>query len=202
MLCAPCGTYIDAVYDITAVVRQDPWTEEVAIVWGHPIFLDGDPSDPCGFTQWQNDVYVWKSFDCGLTWNPDDIQNNPDCTQGGTIPINMVRQLFYTDLSAVYDRDGTAAFCNQIPGAIVLDNATWVYPNSGYDPCRIGALLARHSGFVAMCDSAQDLHILEVLETTDSRNGLNGRSCAVSSPCATSGVSTCRRLCCDSFFAC
>jgi hypothetical protein len=101
-----CGMFVDSMYNITVIVRQDPLTEEVAIVWGKPVYYDGDPNDPCGFTQWQNDIIVWKSFDCGVTWNDVDKENITDYTVGGTVPINTLTHMFYTDLSAVYDHDG------------------------------------------------------------------------------------------------
>jgi hypothetical protein len=105
----PCGTFIDSVYNITGIVRQDPTSQEVAIVWGHPIFYDGDANDPCGFTQWQNDVWVWKSSDCGVTWNPLDTHNITNYTDNGAYSIDNsddVPYLFYTDLSAIYDHEG------------------------------------------------------------------------------------------------
>ncbi|MCK4657370.1 MAG: hypothetical protein KAT85_10055, partial [candidate division Zixibacteria bacterium] len=101
-----CGTAVDSVYDISAVVRQDPRSSEVAIIWMHPIHYNDDPNDPCGYTQWQNDVYVWKSSDCGDTWDRSEITNVTDYTQGGTIPITQCTELAYNDLSALYDHHG------------------------------------------------------------------------------------------------
>ena len=101
-----CATAIDSVYDITVIVRQDPNSDEVAIVWGHPIHYDGDVLDPCGNTQYQNDVYIWKSYDCGDSFLPEDKMNVTDYTVGGTVPIDQVNQLLYTDLSALYDHNG------------------------------------------------------------------------------------------------
>ncbi len=101
-----CATAIDSIYNVTGVVRQDPTSDEIAIVWGKPIHYDGDANDPCGLTQWQNDVWVWKSLDCGDTWSPGDKLNVTDYTVGGTKPIDQCTELLYTDLSALYTHDG------------------------------------------------------------------------------------------------
>ncbi len=101
-----CGTVIDSVHCLDAVVRQDPTSDEIAIVWGHPIHPQPDANDPCGFTQWQNDVYVWYSTDCGVTWDPANRYNVTDYTDGGALSIDEVPYLHYTDLSALYDHDG------------------------------------------------------------------------------------------------
>ena len=58
---------------------------------------------------------------------------------------------------------GGVSFCNDISGAIVLESDEWVYPNLGYEPCEIGGLLARHSGFVAT-DSIEDLSSVYIVE--------------------------------------
>jgi hypothetical protein len=59
---------------------------------------------------------------------------------------------------------GGSAFTNCVRGAIVLDNATWIYPNSGYEPAQIGGLLARHAGFVADCETPQDYNAVYAVE--------------------------------------
>ena len=106
------GLAIDSVYTISPVVCADPTSDDVAIVWTHPIHYNGDPDDPCGYTQYQNDVYYIESTDAGETWpvdvNDDLItQNITDYTQGGTIPVDQREALAFTDLSALYDSDGT-----------------------------------------------------------------------------------------------
>jgi hypothetical protein len=60
---------------------------------------------------------------------------------------------------------GGVSFCHENPGAIVLTNQDWIYPNSGYDPAQIGGLLARHTGFVADTpDSLQDMNSFYVVD--------------------------------------
>jgi len=99
-----CPMAIDSVYNITVLVREDPTSDEVAISWIKPIYYDNDPLDPCGFTQWQNDIMVWKSDDCGVTWDRGDIENITDYLgNNGTIEyVSMA----YTDHSMLYDSDG------------------------------------------------------------------------------------------------
>jgi hypothetical protein len=54
---------------------------------------------------------------------------------------------------------GGASFCNQIPGGEVSMNDQTIYPNSGYEPCWVGGLLARASTFaLAPPDSVEDLN--------------------------------------------
>jgi hypothetical protein len=93
---------VDSVYVISAVVRSSPTSDKVAIVWLRPIHYDGDPNDPCGLIQWQNDVVYMESSDGGEHWGPRI--NVSDYTQGGTISIELV-PLAYTDVSAVYVGD-------------------------------------------------------------------------------------------------
>ncbi len=99
-----CGMAIDSVYNIAVLVREDPLSDEVAISWIKPIYYDGDPADPCGFTQWQNDIMVWKSADGGVTWDRNDIENVTDYLgNNGTIEdVSMA----YTDHAMLYDTEG------------------------------------------------------------------------------------------------
>ena len=61
---------------------------------------------------------------------------------------------------------GGAAFTEDIVGAVVLANLDWVYDQSGYQTCQIGGLLARHTGFEAVCDdSMQDRNSVYVIDT-------------------------------------
>jgi len=99
-----CGYAIDSVYHITALVREHPLSDEVAISWLKPIYYDNDPADPCGDIQWQNDVYVWRSTDCGQTWDESNITNVTDYL-GNNGTIEDV-PLAYTDHSMLYDSDG------------------------------------------------------------------------------------------------
>ena len=90
--------------NITVLVREDPTSDEVAISWLKPIYYEDDPLDPCGFTQWQNDIMVWKSDDCGVNWDRIDIENITDYLgNNGTIEdVPMA----YTDHSMLYDTTG------------------------------------------------------------------------------------------------
>jgi len=99
-----CGMAVDSVYTITALVRENPLSDEVAISWLKPIYYKDDPADPCGLIRWQNDVMVWKSDDCGMTWDRFDIENITDYLgNNGTIEdVPMA----YTDHSMLYDSDG------------------------------------------------------------------------------------------------
>ncbi len=101
-----CGNFIDSIYSLTPVVRVDPTDHShMAIVYGKPIYYDGDPNDPCGWTQWQNDVVYVESFDYGKSWS--GIINVTDYSEGGTVDIStLVNGLCYTDLSAMFDTGG------------------------------------------------------------------------------------------------
>jgi hypothetical protein len=91
------------VYVISAVVRSSPVSDKVAVVWLKPIHYDGDPNDPCGLTQWQQDVIYMESSDGGEHWGPRI--NVSDYTQVGTVSIEEVAQLAFTDLAALYVGD-------------------------------------------------------------------------------------------------
>ena len=104
-----CGHAIDSVYNIAPVVRVDRSGTNplyhLAIVWLKPVWYDGDNTDPCGYTQWQNDVVYVTSNDYGKTWS--SITNITDYTQGETIsPETLADGMAYTDLSALFDSDG------------------------------------------------------------------------------------------------
>ncbi|MFH1892995.1 MAG: dockerin type I repeat-containing protein [Candidatus Zixiibacteriota bacterium] len=107
-----CGTALDSVYNIAPVVRSDKRTGsgKVAITWMKPLYYDGDLDDPCGYTQWQNDVVYIESTDYGVTWPRDGggdliITNITDYVSLGPIDEQPNGQA-YTDLSAMYDSDG------------------------------------------------------------------------------------------------
>ncbi|MFH1893883.1 MAG: hypothetical protein ABIK83_14520 [Candidatus Zixiibacteriota bacterium] len=100
-----CGMAVDSVYNITPVVRSDKLngSGKVAIVWMKPVYYDGELNDPCGFTQWQNDVVCMESHDYGSTWG--QLYNITDYASLG--PINeQPNGQAYTDLSAMYGSDG------------------------------------------------------------------------------------------------
>jgi hypothetical protein len=100
----PCGLYIDLTYNIAPIVRSDPNSDDVAIVYLKPMYLDGDENDPCGFTQWQNDVVYIESNDAGCTWNA--AVNVTDYSEGGTLTPDQIPAQAYTDVSALYDDNG------------------------------------------------------------------------------------------------
>ncbi len=87
----------------------------------------------------------------------------PDTTDGSEnqCGADQTRQMVYQHGPAGTAEEnyyGGASFVCSIPGAIVLENADWIYPNSGFDPCEVGGLLARHTGFEATTpDSLQDM---------------------------------------------
>jgi len=61
---------------------------------------------------------------------------------------------------------GGGSFEREVVGAIVLENDTWIEPNSGYVPAEIGGLLVRHSGFeTSHSDSIEDLNTFIVVDT-------------------------------------
>jgi hypothetical protein len=99
-----CGTAFDSVYSTSPVVRSDPNSDDVAIVWLHPMYYEGDPNDACGWTQWQNDVYYMESFDGGDHWGSKI--NVTDYSQGQTLSPEQIPHMAYTDVSALYDSDG------------------------------------------------------------------------------------------------
>jgi hypothetical protein len=141
----------------------------------------------CNFTEEVITIHVGE----GIDWDiPDaDGGNNNDCSAD---PAREEVYQFGTPAGTPEaDYYGTAAFCNPIPGAIVLDNATWIYPNSGYDPCEIGGLLARHAGFIAVCDSAQDYNSVYVIAQN---LVLEPDSCAVYCKVKTSSIEASRSL--------
>ncbi len=86
------GMFVDSVECITSVVRQDPNSDKVAIVYNASIF------DAQGETyQVVNDVVYYESTDKGLTWGPQhNITNYQD--------TDLERA--YTEVAAMYDHAG------------------------------------------------------------------------------------------------
>jgi hypothetical protein len=104
-----CGTALDSVYSISAVVRSDTntsrATDDVAIAWLKPMYYEGDPRDPCGNTWAQNDVVYIESTNGGVDWGP--MINVTDYSQGQTLSTDQIEHQAYADLSAMYDSEGT-----------------------------------------------------------------------------------------------
>jgi hypothetical protein len=119
-----CGTAIDSVYDITILVKADPTSSEVARSWLKPIYYDNDLNDPCGFTQYQNDVIVQYSTNCGVDWGPFVNVTDYKAAGGGTIEN---QPMAYTDHSMLYDTDGNLH--------IVWSTPLKYLAGSGEDPC-------------------------------------------------------------------
>ncbi|MBU1319124.1 MAG: dockerin type I repeat-containing protein [candidate division Zixibacteria bacterium] len=95
----------------------------------------------------------------GIDWDIPDSGGGSDNHSG----TDASRQMVYQQGGPAGDPEanyfGGASICETIAGAIVLENDTTVYPNSGYIPAWIGGLLARHSGYVASDpDSFEDLN--------------------------------------------
>jgi hypothetical protein len=102
----------------------------------------------------------------GIDW---DIQDSEDANND-TAYADAGRQEVYICGSPVgtpnADYCGGAGWCHEIPGAIVLDNATCVYPNSGYEPDEIGGFLNSLARFDATTyvDSLQDYNAVHVVD--------------------------------------
>ncbi|MCK4857770.1 MAG: exo-alpha-sialidase [candidate division Zixibacteria bacterium] len=87
-----CGTYIDSVAVVSGLVRQDPNSHKVAIIWIDP----RDKSEVTG-NELNNDVVYIESLDLGLTWGAKiNVTNYQD-----TDPERA-----YTNLTAMYDHNG------------------------------------------------------------------------------------------------
>jgi len=95
------GLYIDETYTVNALVRSDPTSDRVAIVYLKAFYPEDDPMDPCGWTQWQNDVVYLESTDAGLTWGT--LVNVTDYSEGGTLQTDEIEYKAYADLTAIYD---------------------------------------------------------------------------------------------------
>ncbi len=89
---ANCGVFIDSVATISAVVRQDPNSERVALIWAKPI----DPNEISG-DQYNNDIAYIESSDRGLSWGGEINITNYQ-------PSDSVRA--YSNISAMYSSDG------------------------------------------------------------------------------------------------
>jgi hypothetical protein len=103
-----CGTAIDSIYNICPVVRSDTTSDKVAIVWLKPMYYDGDPNDPCGWTQWQNDVVYLESTDGGLSFinHTAAFTNVTDYSQGHALAPDQIVHQAYTDVTTLYDTEG------------------------------------------------------------------------------------------------
>ncbi len=98
----------------------------------------------------------------GIDWDIPDGEDGSDNQSGVDEDRQMVYQYGPAGSSPYEDYYGGASFCGDIVGAIVLENDTWVYDNSGYVPAEIGNLLATHTGFLAS-DSVEDLNSVYVI---------------------------------------
>lgn len=141
-LFAPCGVFIDSVATISAVVRQDPNSERVALVWAKPI----DPNEISG-NPYNNDIVYVESSDRGLSWADEiNITNyHPD---------DSVRA--YSNISAMYTSNGClhivwdAPFYNSAEGTVAImadrlyhwddcnDCVSLIVEASNYQNCSLG----------------------------------------------------------------
>lgn len=108
---ASCATFVDSVTDIAGVVRQDPNSDKVAIVWVKP--RDYGPDE----NQYDNNLVYSESVDGGITW-------------GGIINVtNHVDEDLerpYTNLSAMYTSDGCLHIVWDSPGYFKADGTVSV----------------------------------------------------------------------------
>ncbi len=101
------GRWMTEDQNITPVVRSDPGSDKVAIVYLKDMYPDPNhPNNDCEYTQWQHDVAYFESNDGGVTWDatPTNITNYSD---GGTLAISEIKYMAYTDVTALYDHLGT-----------------------------------------------------------------------------------------------
>ncbi|MCK4656072.1 MAG: hypothetical protein KAT85_03550, partial [candidate division Zixibacteria bacterium] len=115
----------------------------------------------CNDAETVKTIHIGEAIDWDIPGGEDETDTENRC--GADESRQMVYQygLQGTPEENYY---GGASFCHDIPGAIVLTNLDWIYDNSGYVPCEIGGLLARHTGFVAETpDSTQDLNSVYVV---------------------------------------
>ena len=103
-----CANAVDSVYTVSPTVRSDPNSDKVAIVYLKPMYYDDDPMDPCGWTQWQNDVVYYESTNGGLSFLDHTawFTNVTDYSQGHTLASDEIMHMAYTDVSALYDSYG------------------------------------------------------------------------------------------------
>jgi len=112
-----CGTFIDSSYNISQVIRTYAPENKVALVYLKPFYCEDQPDpvmNPCGeigvgYYQWQNDVVYYESTNDGFSIidGSATFKNVTDYTAGHTIKTNEIQYKAYTDLSAMYDSDGT-----------------------------------------------------------------------------------------------
>lgn len=96
-----CGIFVDSVTDIAGVVRQDPNSDKVAMVWVKP--RDYGPDE----NQYDNDVVYSESYDGGITWGDViNITNHQDSDQ----------ERPYANISAMYTSDGCLHVVWDSPG--------------------------------------------------------------------------------------
>lgn len=105
-------------------------------------------------------IHVGEAIDWDIPDGDGGINN--DC--GANAAEQIVYQFGAIAGSPEADYYGGVQFCNPIPGAIVVDNRTWVYPNHGFDPTELGQLLATHAGFEADCQEDDDYTSVYVID--------------------------------------
>ncbi|MFH1891440.1 MAG: hypothetical protein ABIK83_02005 [Candidatus Zixiibacteriota bacterium] len=122
------GTYIDATYTVNPVVRADPNSDNVAIVYLKPLYDRYDPRDPCDWIQWQHDVVYLESTDGGVSFQDGtaSFMNITDYTLGGTLDTDELEHKAYIDLSALYDHNGVLHVVWSTP----------IYEPDSTEPCR------------------------------------------------------------------
>jgi hypothetical protein len=108
-----CGIFVDSVSDIAGVVRQDPNSDDVAIVWIQPRVYGANGN------QYNNDVVYVESPDGGLNWGtPTKITNHVD--------EDLERP--YANLTAMYTSDGCLHTVWDSPGYFDADGTISIAP--------------------------------------------------------------------------
>jgi len=129
------GTFIDSSYNIAPIVRSDPNSDNVALLWLKPFYYESQPDpamNPCGeigvgYYQWQNDVVMLESTNGGLSFidGTATYTNISDYTAGHTIVTDQIPYKVYTDVTAMYDH----------AGVLHVVWGTPIYDVDGDNPC-------------------------------------------------------------------
>ncbi|MBU1319123.1 MAG: hypothetical protein KKH67_07995 [candidate division Zixibacteria bacterium] len=105
------GNYIDESDVTSAVIRSDPGSDKVAIVYHKYFYPPGHPNNDCEAvlsSQWTSDILYQESTNGGLSFidGTAALVNVTDYTNGQTIPATQIPYKAYADLSALYGTDG------------------------------------------------------------------------------------------------
>ncbi len=108
-----CGIFVDSVADIAGIVRQNPNSDDVAIVWIQPRVYGANGN------QYNNDVVYVESPDGGINWGTlTKITNHVD--------EDLERP--YANLTAMYTNDGCLHAVWDSPGYYEADGTISIAP--------------------------------------------------------------------------